>query len=82
MGKNILSHDLVFSSFRLQKNGLTPQGKPTFEEWVHCGLFIQEAEQSVQFWIGDWLKPRDILRRFWLSPFFDAPCRHEVDVIQ
>src|SRR2546428_9752424 len=47
--------DLIVSSFRLQKNGLTPIGKPTFDEWVSCGLFIQDAEQSVQFWIGDWL---------------------------
>jgi hypothetical protein len=64
MGKNTLSHDLVISSFKLHKNGLTPIGKPTFTDWQTCGAFIQEAEQSVQFWIGDWLKPRDILRRF------------------
>ena len=55
--KQVLPHasDLVVSSFRLHKNGLTPVGKPTFPDWQHCGLFIQEAEQSVQFWIGDWL---------------------------
>lgn len=49
------SRDLIISSFRLQKNGLTPVGKPTFQEWVACGQFIKDAEQSVQFWIGDWL---------------------------
>jgi len=55
MANGLLSRDLVVSSFQLQKNGLTPVGKPTFDEWVSCGHFIQEAEQSVQFWIGDWL---------------------------
>ena len=49
------TQELTVSSFRLQKNGLTPIGKPTFEEWQTCGVFLQEAEQSVQFWIGDWL---------------------------
>jgi len=47
--------DLVVSSFRLHKNGLTPLGKPTFTDWQQCGAFIHEAEKSVQFWIGDWL---------------------------
>lgn len=49
------SRDLVVSSFSLQKNGLIPIGKPTFEDWQTCGAFIHEAERSVQFWIGDWL---------------------------
>lgn len=55
MGKASPSRDLIVSSFRLHKNGLTPIGKPTFTEWQECGVFIQEAEKSVQFWIGDWL---------------------------
>jgi len=50
-----LQHDLVVSSFKLHKNGLSPIGKPTFEDWQQCGTFIQEAEKSIQFWIGDWL---------------------------
>lgn len=49
------TQELTVSSFRLHKNGLTPVGKPTFDEWQQCGAFIQEAEKSVQFWIGDWL---------------------------
>jgi len=53
--KPVLPSDLIVSSFRLHKNGLTPLGKPTFHDWQQCGLFIQEAEKSVQFWIGDWL---------------------------
>lgn len=55
MAKVSPQRDLIISSFRLQKNGLTPVGKPTFQEWVQCGRFINNAEQSVQFWIGDWL---------------------------
>jgi len=47
--------DLIVGSFKLHQNGLTPVGKPTFEEWQQVGKFIQEAEKSVQFWIGDWL---------------------------
>src|SRR5713226_6333382 len=49
------TQELTVSSFRLHKNGLTPVGNPTFDEWQACGAFLQEAEQSVQFWIGDWL---------------------------
>src|SRR5216684_3749235 len=49
------TQELTVSSFRLHKNGLTPVGNPTFDEWQTCGAFLQEAEQSVQFWIGDWL---------------------------
>src|SRR5438477_12707627 len=47
--------DITFSSFQLHKNGLTPFGTPTYQEWLACGHFIRNAEQSVQFWIGDWL---------------------------
>lgn len=47
--------DLTVSSFHLSTNGLRPLGTPSFEEWVACGLFLRNAEQSVQFWIGDWL---------------------------
>ncbi len=49
------TQEITVSSFRLHKNGLTPVGKPTFEDWQQCGAFIHEAEKSVQFWIGDWL---------------------------
>lgn len=55
MASGIPQRDLIVSSFRLQKNGLTPIGAPTYEEWISCGQFIKDAEQSVQFWIGDWL---------------------------
>lgn len=51
----LLPADLVVSSFRLTKHGLSPINKPTFADWQECGMFLKEAEQSVQFWIGDWL---------------------------
>src|SRR5437764_14200958 len=47
--------DITFASFHLSKSGLRPLGSPTYEQWLACGHFIQNAEQSVQFWIGDWL---------------------------
>src|SRR6266567_550424 len=49
------SNSIVYSSFHLHETGLTPIGAPSFEEWLECGRFIRHAEQSVHFWIGDWL---------------------------
>lgn len=47
--------DIEYSSFLLHKNGLTPIGDPTFEQWQEVGEFIRKAEGAVHFWIGDWL---------------------------
>lgn len=47
--------DIVYSSFKLHKNGLSAIGTPTFEQWEDCGKFIRKAEGAVHFWIGDWL---------------------------
>lgn len=47
--------DVTVASFRLTQNGLVPLGSPTFAQWLACGRFIKNAEQSVQFWVGDWL---------------------------
>jgi hypothetical protein len=47
--------DIVYSGFRLHKNGLNPVGNPTFEQWESVGEFIKKSGQSVQFWLGDWL---------------------------
>lgn len=51
----LLPSDLVVSSFRLTKHGLHPLNTPTLADWQQCGAFLKEADQSVQFWIGDWL---------------------------
>lgn len=47
--------DIVYSSFKLHKNGLSAIGTPSFEQWEEVGKFIKKAEGSVHFWIGDWL---------------------------
>src|SRR5437016_6231235 len=47
--------DITIASFRLSQRGLAPLGRPSFAQWRACGQFICDAEQSVQFWIGDWL---------------------------
>lgn len=47
--------DIEYSGFRLTKTRLKPIGKPTFKQWEECGKFIKKAEQSIQFWVGDWI---------------------------
>lgn len=47
--------DILYSSFTLHKNGITPNGDPTFDQWQEVGKFIQKAGGAVHFWIGDWL---------------------------
>lgn len=47
--------DLVVGGFVLHRNGIEPQGTPTFEQWQECGNFIKKANGAVHFWIGDWL---------------------------
>jgi len=47
---------LTIGCFNFDKTGLVVNGDPTFEEWKKCGEFLKQAEKSVQFWIGDWLK--------------------------
>lgn len=51
----IKQNDLTYGSFTLTPTGLTAYGAPKFEEWIKCGDFIQKANKSVHFWIGDWL---------------------------
>src|SRR5919202_6444728 len=48
-------NDIVYASFILHATGLTPIGKPTYEQWREVGRFIKKTENSVHFWIGDWL---------------------------
>jgi len=47
--------NIVYSGFKLLKNGMLPVGKPTFEEWMECGGFIRKATGAVHLWLGDWL---------------------------
>jgi len=50
-----MDKELVISSFNLTKNGLTPLGTPSFDQWRACGEFLRNANGAVHFWIGDWL---------------------------
>ncbi len=45
----------VQTSFAFHRCGITPIGNPTFEEWLSAGTFINNADKSIHFWIGDWL---------------------------
>lgn len=47
--------DIEYASFVLHKNGITPVGSPTFDQWEEVGKFIKKAEGSVQLWLGDWI---------------------------
>lgn len=52
---NIASKNITIGKFRLAETGLIVDGDPSYEEWLTCGDFLQQAEKAVQFWIGDWL---------------------------
>jgi N6-adenosine-specific RNA methylase IME4 len=47
--------DIIYSGFKLHKNGLQAIGTPSFEQWQECGDFIKKSNGAVHFWIGDWL---------------------------
>lgn len=53
------NHDIEYSSFLLHKNGITPIGQPTIEQWSECFSFVQKAEGAVHFWIGDLLNYKE-----------------------
>ncbi len=38
-----------------QKNGYLPAEALTYEQWVADGKFIETADSSVQWWVGDWM---------------------------
>jgi hypothetical protein len=55
MNIQVKQNDLTIGSFTLTPTGMITQGMPKFDEWVKCGDFIQKANKSVHFWLGDWL---------------------------
>ncbi len=57
MSKAITVNDksIVCHSFELQQSSLVPVGEPTLEDWEYCGLWLNNVDKSVQFWLGDWL---------------------------
>jgi adenine-specific DNA-methyltransferase len=48
--------DIEYSSFVLHKNGLSPIGTPTFEQWQECWFFVGKADGAVRFWRGDLIR--------------------------
>lgn len=54
---SLVKHDKQIQlprKFILSDNGMTPVGKPSYEDWVECGEFIQQAQGAIQWWRGDW----------------------------
>lgn len=49
------NQDIEYCGFVLHKNGMSPVGSPTFEQWEEIGRFIKKSSRSVQFWLGDWI---------------------------
>jgi adenine-specific DNA-methyltransferase len=48
--------DIIYSSFKLHKMGITPIGSPTFEQWQDCWAFVGKADGAVRFWRGDLIR--------------------------
>jgi len=51
---------LDFEGFRLTPIGLVAHGRPTFEAWQRCGVFLRGVEGAVPFWLGDWINYGEI----------------------
>lgn len=49
------NNDIELSGFVLHKKGIEAVGEPSFKQWEKVGEFIRRSEESVHFWIGDWL---------------------------
>ncbi len=46
---------LQLGAFSLARTGVKIEGTPSFEEWQQAYAFVERAEQSVMWWIGDLL---------------------------
>jgi N6-adenosine-specific RNA methylase IME4 len=46
---------LRLGAFTLDRCGLTIAGKPSFRDWQQMGVWLEKAEGSLHWWIGDWL---------------------------
>ena len=54
---------LQFGDFSMTATGLAVKGRPSFDEWKRCGVWLQQVEGAVQFWIGDWINYGEIRYR-------------------
>jgi len=48
-----VDNEIVYSGFKLLKNGIEAIGTPTFEQWQECWKFVGKADGAVRFWRGD-----------------------------
>jgi hypothetical protein len=56
--------------FRLTKTGMEVDGEATFAEWHSLGMFLREAQERVQWWVGDWLNYGE--KRAWGEMYTEA----------
>lgn len=61
--------DIIYSGFKLHKNGLQAIGTPTFEQWQECGEFIKKSTSAIQWWRGDWLNYGERTYKEWTQEF-------------
>jgi N6-adenosine-specific RNA methylase IME4 len=56
MGKLALTKvkDLELGKFTLTATRLMVKSKPTFDDWVALGAWLQRADGAVAWWLGDW----------------------------
>ncbi len=47
---------ITHGPFYLTQKGVIESREPTFEEWEACFSWAQDAERSIQFWLGDLLE--------------------------
>lgn len=51
-----VDNEIVYSGFKLLKNGIEAIGRPTFEQWQECWGFVGKADGAVRFWRGDLIR--------------------------
>lgn len=61
--------DIIYSGFKLHKNGLQAIGTPSFEQWQECGEFIRKSTSAIQWWRGDWLNYGERTYKEWTQEF-------------
>ena len=65
--------DLAFPGVTLTATGMEAHA-PSFEQWEAVGHFLQRAEGSILFWVGDWILHGES-RDDWGDRYEDAIAR-------
>lgn len=55
--------ELVVPGFVLEKTGMVPEGKPTFDQWKIALSTLERIDGAVHWWIGDLLNYGEITYR-------------------